>query len=399
MKRALFVVLFLFVAIPVLAGESFRFRYAEGQQFHIEGIVDEEVYRNDSFVKRVRIKNVGDLTVTSMSGEKALHEGQYQYFRSDGGDEFFLEETYPTSFYRDALGTYEIAPIYFMPVVRGVPTFPASPLEVGDQWRSKAHEAHDFRDVFGIDEPVILPAAVSYQYLGNRSINGEKIADLSINYVINYTIKYGDLTGPVQPLPYRVVGYFNQLYLWNLDRGVPHSYRENFDYIFIMSNGEVIEYTGSSRATLTITEALNEREKVALSIQRRLEKNLPSVSVSTIPEGILINVGEILFRFDSDELSEGASEDLDNIVEVLKDFPNRKIRVIGHTDSTGPTDYNRSLSLKRARRTAVELKDRLPLLRSRITFIGMGESNPIASNDSEEGRRKNRRVEIIILNE
>jgi outer membrane protein OmpA-like peptidoglycan-associated protein len=399
MKKVLFVILFMLFGIQVWAAESFRFRYIEGQQFHIEGVIEEEVYRNDTFIMGVSIKNVGDLTVTAVSGDRALHEGRFQYFKSEGGRDFILEETYPTRFYRDVYGNYEIAPVYFMPVVRGVPSFPKSPLEIGDQWRSRAHEAHDFRAVFGIDEPVILPAAVSYQYIGNRIIDGERVAEISINYVINYTMRYGDITGYQQPLPYRVVGYFNQLYLWNLDRGVPHSYRENFDYIFIMSDGEVVEYTGSSRGVLTVTESLDESEKVALAIQKRLEKNLPDVSVSTVPEGISINVGEILFRFDSDELSERASGDLDNIVNVLEDYTDRKIRVIGHTDSTGPADYNLSLSLKRARRTALELKERLPSLRSRITYIGMGESSPIASNETEAGRKQNRRVEIIILNE
>ena len=117
------------------------------------------------------------------------------------------------------------------------------------------------------------------------------------------------------------------------------------------------------------------------------------------PEGIIINIGEILFKFDSDELTDGASEDLDNIVDVLREFPDRRIRIIGHTDSTGPPEYNLSLSLRRAKTTAQELKDRLPKLKDRLTYIGMGESRPIASNDTEGGRRRNRRVEILILNE
>ena len=399
MKRALFFILFLLTGIPLLAGETFRFQYKEGQQFHIEGTIDEGVYINDDFLKSVKIKNIGDLTVTSVSVDGAEHEGRFQYFKSEQGGDFILEETYPTKFYRDVYGYYDIAPHYFMPVVRGVPSFPKYPLEVGDQWQSKAHESHDFRDVFGIDEPVILPAAVSYQYIGNKRIDGERIAEISINYIINYTLRYRGVTEPVQLLPSRVVGYFNQLYWWNLDRGAPHSYKENFDYIFIMSNGETVEYTGSSRAALTATEGLNENERTALDIQKKLEQELPSVRVTSVPEGISINVGEILFKFDSDELSDGASEDLNNIVDVLKDFPGRRMRVIGHTDSTGPADYNLSLSLKRARRTAQELKSRLPSLKPRITYIGKGENRPITSNETEDGRRKNRRVEIIILNE
>ncbi len=389
------------LAGPIFAGEIFRFRYTEGQKFHIEGFTDEEIYQNDTFLRRVSIKNVGDLTVTEVTEEGALHTGEFLYYRGDGDGGYMLEETYPTRFFRDEYGNYEISPSYFMPVVRGVPTFPKQPLDVGDQWSSKAHEAHDFRAVFDIDNPVILPASVSYQYLGKKELDGDTIAELSINYVINHTLRYREGTVFSQTLPYRVVGYFNQHYYWNLDRGAPHSYKENFDYIFIMSDGAVLEYRGSSRATLFISEPPDERARAALAIEKRLKETLPSVSVTSIQEGISINVGEILFRFDSDELAEGAAEDLDNIVSVLRDFSDRRIRVIGHTDSTGPSAYNQSLSLKRARKTAQELRRRLASFGPgpRITYIGMGENSPFASNETEEGRKLNRRVEIIILNE
>lgn len=114
-----------------------------------------------------------------------------------------------------------------------------------------------------------------------------------------------------------MIGYFNQLYYWNLDRGVPHSYREIFDYVFILSNGETLEYTGSSRALLSTSVELSESERVPEDIRFRLRKSIPSV-------------------------------------EVLEDFPGRDIRVVGHTDSTGPEEYNRSLSMQRARRVARE---------------------------------------------
>jgi hypothetical protein len=365
-------ILFLLVISISMAQEVFRFQYKTGQRFHIEGIVDEEVYINDLLVQRARIKNIGDLSVTRIEGERALHEGSFLFYQSSGDEKnFILEKEYPSRFYRDIYGNYVIDEQFFMPVVRGVPTFPKTALEVGDQWRSNAWEAHDFSNVFGIENPVILPATVSYQYLENVMIDGEKIAKISINYVINYTLQYQQGTVMGTGLPYRVVGYFNQLYFWNLDRGLPYSYRENFDYIFIMSNGDIREYVGSSKATLTVTDVLSENDQVIQSIRSKLQKSIPLVEVTETPQG----------------------------VEVLRDFPKRKVRIIGHTDSTGPEDYNLSLSMRRAKRTTEELRSRLPKLSRRITYIGMGENKPIASNETEEGRKRNRRVEIMILNE
>jgi outer membrane protein OmpA-like peptidoglycan-associated protein len=392
----------LIAAITKLAfpQELFRFKYRTGQQFHIEGIVDEEIFFNDTLQQRVRVKNIGDLQVIRIEGERALHEGSFLYYQSRGiSDDFILEKEYATSFYRDVYGRYEIDDSYYMPVVRGIPTFPKTPLVIGDQWQSKAWEAHDFSAVFNITNPVILPATVSYQYLEDVMIDGDRIAKISINYVINHTLRYRQGIVVDKPLPYRVIGYFNQLYYWNLDRGIPHSYKDNFDYVFILSSGDVQEYVGRSQAVLTVTEQLSESDRILEDIRSRLKTTIPSVEVSQTSQGILINIGEILFRFDSDELTDNANEDLNNIVQVIRDFPDRRVRVIGHTDSTGTEDYNYSLSMRRARRTAEELKKRDSSLQGRLTYIGMGENKPIAANDSEEGRRRNRRVEIILLND
>ena len=163
-------------------------------------------------------------------------------------------------------------------------------------------------------------------------------------------MKYSNDPGSDIPMPYRIIGYFNQLFLWNLDKGLPHSYKENFDYVFIMSNGETVEYTGKANATLSVTQEPRVSLKNAEQIMDKLQDKIPSVEVTKTDQGIVINIGEIIFKFDSDELVEGATEDLANIVEVLKEFSDRNIRVIGHTDSRGPQDYNRSLSLRRAKK-------------------------------------------------
>ena len=398
MKQILIFLLFYFSSFTIFAQEVFQFNFRVGQKFHIEGYVDEDIYKNDILVKSVQIKNVGDVVVVDITGKRALHEGIFYYYTGEGiSGDYVLEERYQTRYYRDIYGNYDIEDTYFMPVVRGVPTFPKTSISVGDQWKSSAYEAHDFRRAYGIEKPVIFPAAVSYQYLGNQIINGDTIAQISINYVINYTLKYQYGTRFDEPLPFRVIGYFNQLYYWNLEKGLPHSYKENFDYVFIMTNGDTLEYTGKSNGTLIESEELTSDEYIVKNIENKLKQNIPSVEVTSTEQGIVINVGEILFKFDSDELTENASDDLNNIVEVLREFSERKIRVTGHTDSTGPEDYNLSLSLRRARRTVMELKTRNPDLSGRITYIGLGESKPVASNETEEGRRKNRRVEIIIL--
>ncbi len=391
---AIFILGILSLPLSVQA-ERFFFNFKEGQRFTITSWTTEDIYKNDLFIKKSKSKTIGNLEIVKIKGNKAFHRGVYKEFSFDESTgSYYQTGEYPTEFYRDKYGHYEIDRNFFMPVVRNVPVFPAEEIKVGEQWTERAYEVHDFRKVYGISNPVIFPAAAAYQYLGTEKMEGKNLSKFSINYVVNYTMKY-NLERTSIPLPYRIIGYFNQLFLWNKDINLPDSYKENFDFIMIMTNGDVIEYIGKSRGTVTVETPIQD---VELShIKDRLKK-LPYANVTRSKEGIVINIGEILFKFDSDEFVSNADETLDNIVEVLKDYPDRRIRVVGHTDSTGPENYNLSLSLRRAKRVATELIKRLPELKGKISYIGLGEKMPIASNATEEGRKLNRRVEIIILN-
>ncbi|HCM1332560.1 TPA: OmpA family protein [Vibrio parahaemolyticus] len=101
---------------------------------------------------------------------------------------------------------------------------------------------------------------------------------------------------------------------------------------------------------------------------------------------------ESLFGFDSSELKYNA--DLESLAEQLTQYPEDKIQIVGHTDSTGPEAYNQRLSERRAQAVADYLK-RMGIAGNRLTVMGQGESHPVASNDTAEGRAQNRRVEVV----
>ncbi len=100
---------------------------------------------------------------------------------------------------------------------------------------------------------------------------------------------------------------------------------------------------------------------------------------------------ESLFGFDSSKLTYNA--DLESLAEQLTQYPEDKIQIVGHTDSSGPEAYNQRLSERRAQSVADYLVQK-GIDASRLTVIGMGENSPIASNDTAEGRAQNRRVEV-----
>ena len=104
---------------------------------------------------------------------------------------------------------------------------------------------------------------------------------------------------------------------------------------------------------------------------------------------------EILFATDSAAVRPDLRRDLRAMAANLNENPGSRIQVIGHTDSTGAASYNQSLSERRAGSVANVLRD-AGVSGNRITAVGRGEDQPVASNLTTEGRAQNRRVEIII---
>jgi len=123
------------------------------------------------------------------------------------------------------------------------------------------------------------------------------------------------------------------------------------------------------------------------------------VDVTPVDNGqaILVNLPEgVTFDVASYNLKPEFRATLDKVADSLKQYPNSLIDVYGHTDSTGSDAYNQTLSENRARTVAnyLQMQGVSP---SRIRSQGYGETMPVADNMTEEGRRKNRRVEIKIV--
>lgn len=127
-----------------------------------------------------------------------------------------------------------------------------------------------------------------------------------------------------------------------------------------------------------------------------LDEDLESAEVERVGEGIKITFDSgILFDFDSAGLRENARENLNSFAESMQDFEDTNILVVGHTDARGSESYNQDLSERRAQ-SATEYLAEQGLSTSRITSVGRGETEPVATNETSEGRQQNRRVEIAI---
>lgn len=105
------------------------------------------------------------------------------------------------------------------------------------------------------------------------------------------------------------------------------------------------------------------------------------------------------FELDKTEVREAFFPEIEKLAKVMKQYPTSTILLEGHTDSTGSASYNQRLSKSRADAVMKVLINEFGIMRDRITTSGMGESQPVASNDTPEGRAQNRRVEAIVSGE
>ena len=130
----------------------------------------------------------------------------------------------------------------------------------------------------------------------------------------------------------------------------------------------------------------------------KLRQQLQSTGVSVSRNGnnIILNMpGNITFATDSSSISADFYRVLDSVALVIKEFEKTYVDVVGFTDNTGAESYNQKLSEARASSVARYLESQ-GVLPARIVSSGMGESSPIASNATAQGRALNRRVEIIL---
>jgi OOP family OmpA-OmpF porin len=102
------------------------------------------------------------------------------------------------------------------------------------------------------------------------------------------------------------------------------------------------------------------------------------------------------FDFDKSTIKKGYYQDIDNLSQVMKDYPDLNVVIEGHTDSMGTDAYNKKLSQRRAESVKKYMVEKGGIDANRIKAIGFGEEKPIASNDTDEGRQQNRRVEAAV---
>lgn len=165
------------------------------------------------------------------------------------------------------------------------------------------------------------------------------------------------------------------------------------------ADGDKGKYVGAVVGAIAGAAVGNYMDKQHAELQKRLaqEAAREELYITELP-GNALKIGlasEVSFDVDKSEIKPGAYATYTKIATVLQDFDKTVIHVVGHTDSTGSDSHNQGLSNRRAsavsRRFLAEGVDN-----ARLLMEGRGEREPIADNGTEDGRRRNRRVDVVI---
>jgi len=170
---------------------------------------------------------------------------------------------------------------------------------------------------------------------------------------------------------------------------------ESFDKAISLAQQSVSYAT----TALVMAEAKTRQAKEIKEIENRIVEEagkIPEASVRSTDRGVVIIMGGDLFSR-RNNIRKEVQDNLKALAELLKRYPDYKVIIEGHTDSSGSEESNLKISNERALNFLRYLVDNEGIPLERLCSVGYGESRPIASNINEEGRRQNRRVDIIIL--
>jgi outer membrane protein OmpA-like peptidoglycan-associated protein len=178
--------------------------------------------------------------------------------------------------------------------------------------------------------------------------------------------------------------------------GVTYSDPKTGEYEIRLPGGQ--NYSVRAEAKDYISESQN-LDLTAVQKDGIIEHNdlqLNPIKLALIEPNVTIVLNNVFFDFDKFVLKEESFPELDRIVDMMKEKQTMSVEIIGHTDSVGDSSYNMTLSRKRAGAVAQYLQQK-GVSKKRLNVTYFGESKPIESNETAEGRKKNRRVEFKIL--
>lgn len=174
------------------------------------------------------------------------------------------------------------------------------------------------------------------------------------------------------------------------EAGTANSDPNDGSYKIILPYGKNYGFSAKAEGFYSVSENI---DLTGISAYKEIKKDL---YLAPVEIGEVIRLNNIFFEFNKSELKSESYPELNRVLKFLNDYPSVEIELSGHTDNIGTLEYNQMLSEKRTIAVADYLFEK-GITKNRITVFGYGETRPLASNETEEGRQINRRVEFKII--
>lgn len=403
MKRIVFFTSLIFFTAALFAddeGVLFEFNQQKGAAVVHVATVEEEAYLNGQLHNQTQFINRTSTTVTERqkdgSAKLFTHymTTQNNFFKSTGKMLSWGEEE-SVRLYRDKNGQLHDSDNDFLPTVQSVPSFSDKKIKIGESWTSDGLEVHDCRELFGMDEAIQVPFTATYTYTGDEEIDGNTFQVLEVQYKFfqnnlteNHYAQSGTFAG--------AQGQAAQKIWWDNEKGELDHYVEEFIIYLYDTNNNTYAFRGIAHGEVTEYKSVNNKDNLK-KLQKKVEKyKLDNISVKQGDKGLTISLDAIQFEPDSDVLLPSEKKKIEKIGEILKEFAN-DLLITGHCAQRGTQKAQQQLSEERAEAVAAYLVELGIRDEYHVFTQGKGAREPIASNATEAGRIKNRRVEITIM--
>ncbi len=403
MKRIVFLTSLIFFAAALFAeddGVLFEFNQQKGEAVVHVATVEEEAYLNGRLHNQTQFINRTSTTVTETqkdgSAKLFTHymTTQNNFFKETGKMLSWGEEE-SVRLYRDKNGQLHDSDNDFLPTVQSVPSFSDKKIKIGESWTSEGLEVHDCRELFGMDEAIQVPFTATYTYTGDEEIDGRTLQVIDVQYKFfqnNLTESHYAQGGTFAGAQ----GQAAQIIWWDNERGDLDHYTEEFIIYLYDTANNTFAFRGIAHGEVTEYKSVNNKDNLK-KLQKKVEKyKLDNISVKQGDKGLTISLDAIQFEPDSDILLPSEKKKIEKLGEILKEFAN-DLLVTGHCAQRGTQKAQQELSEDRAEAVASYLVELGIRDQYHVFTQGKGATEPVASNATEAGRIKNRRVEITIM--
>lgn len=388
--------LYIFVHTGLFSIEL-KYTFTPGTKFKVETNIQgsQRVNRGTPFSYTQYYKVNTNVLEVDEAGIALIQDDGYYYISDNvnAGDIQEIKENILVKYHKDNKGTTFVPADSIFPVMRNIPLFPNENIIPGSKWKSVGFEVHDF---FSTSDISVLPVNVDYEFIG---IDSDLLQTAKISYICNIDVTNTG-SNSIDPKIYKVTGTSKNTLLFSLKENRPLKETYERDYVIITSTMDMYRFVDSGdRVWTQIQSTIDKKKEIARIEDDIKEQELEDVNISETADGLKLSLENISFEPDSAVLTEQEASRLKEIAKILTKYKDKHIRIVGHTADRGTAAAQMKLSALRAKSVAKELLHYNAITSKNTEIQGKGASEPVATNDTEAGRKKNRRVEIFITEE